>query len=388
MPTIAFALGLQKPDKRRAGIFAGAQRYTQQQGWKSVVDEFPLQGIKPVSVVPQPYDLILAEVTQPLAKRASLCDIPIVNVWPDSPVCDFVPSVLVDYAAAGQIRAEHLIELGVHHFAALGFQDKKSDAIEIKALQKLLREVGYSCHAQWIPSNYNDSPAKWRRSEQLIEQWLQQLTPPVGIFVSSEVLARIVMQMCMTRGWRIPQDVAIIAGSNDISLCESPSPTLSSIEMGYERVGYEAARLAGRLLEARFGAKPITGKALQPRIAPVGLVPRESTDFLTVPDESVARALDFIAANCHLPVSPREVAQAVFTELRTLQRRFDEHLGRTIAAEIRRVRVENAKRELVKSRRQLSEIAIKVGFGSSMRMYEVFRRDLGVTPSEYRKHRS
>lgn len=29
-----------------------------------------------------------------------------------------------------------------------------------------------------------------------------------------------------------------------------------------------------------------------------------------------------------------------------------------------------------------------VGFGESMRMYEVFRRELGTTPSEYRKRRS
>ena len=74
-------------------------------------------------------------------------------------------------------------------------------------------------------------------------------------------------------------------------------------------------------------------------------------------------------------------------ETRTLQLRFRKYLGRPIAAEIRRVRIERAKRELTQSKRSLTEIARDVGFGEAMRMYEVFRRELGITPSEYRKQR-
>jgi LacI family transcriptional regulator len=77
----------------------------------------------------------------------------------------------------------------------------------------------------------------------------------------------------------------------------------------------------------------------------------------------------------------------VLAETRTLQLRFRKVLNRPIAAEIRRVRIERAKRELTQSERRLSEIARDVGFGEPMRMYEVFRRELGVTPSDYRKQR-
>jgi len=62
-------------------------------------------------------------------------------------------------------------------------------------------------------------------------------------------------------------------------------------------------------------------------------------------------------------------------------------LDRPIATEIRRVRIERAKRELTQSNRSLAEIARDVGFGEAMRMYEVFRRELGTTPSDYRKQR-
>jgi AraC-like DNA-binding protein len=51
------------------------------------------------------------------------------------------------------------------------------------------------------------------------------------------------------------------------------------------------------------------------------------------------------------------------------------------------VRTERAKRELTQGKRSIKEIARSVGFGESMRMYEVFCRELGVTPSQYRRQR-
>jgi LacI family transcriptional regulator len=47
--------------------------------------------------------------------------------------------------------------------------------------------------------------------------------------------------MCRQQGWRVPHDVAIIAGMNEESLCEHPRPSLTSVELGYDRIGYEAA---------------------------------------------------------------------------------------------------------------------------------------------------
>jgi len=97
--------------------------------------------------------------------------------------------------------------------------------------------------------------------------------------------------------------------------------------------------------------------------------------------------LEFIAANSHRRIGQDDVSKAVGAETRTLQNRFRKVLDRPIVAEIRRVRIERAKRELVQSKRPLSEIAHDVGFGEAMRMYEVFRRELGVTPGQYRKQR-
>jgi transcriptional regulator GlxA family with amidase domain len=117
------------------------------------------------------------------------------------------------------------------------------------------------------------------------------------------------------------------------------------------------------------------------------VVVRESTDFFAVDDALVAAALEFIAAQSHLPIKMDDVARAVATEPRTLQRRFQKYLNRPIATEIRRVRIERAKRELVQTDRSITSISRDVGFGPPMRMYEVFCRELGVTPTQYRRQR-
>jgi LacI family transcriptional regulator len=87
---------------------------------------------------------------------------------------------------------------------------------------------------------------------------------------------------------------------------------------------------------------------------------------------SASRAQDRIGAE--------DVARAVNIGLRTLQRQFRQYLDRPISAEIQRVRIERAKRELAQSKRPIQEIARDVGFGRSKRMSEAFGRELGVTP--------
>ena len=83
----------------------------------------------------------------------------------------------------------------------------------------------------------------------------------------------------------------------------------------------------------------------------------------------------------------RTTWRAAHIGLRVLQDKFSEHLGRPISEEIRRVCIERAKRELSQSKRPLKEIAHDVGFGPAMQMHKVFVRELGVTPSAYRKQR-
>jgi LacI family transcriptional regulator len=378
---VAVMLGLDWPYKRHAGVFSGTQQFAQEQGWESYIDEYAAETLRAHPEKPAAYDGVIARATRKLAQCAARRRVPVVNVWFSSPVWRSLPGVFPDYAAAGRLRAEHLLSRGLRRFAALTHDRDRGQQFELKAFAATLAEAGCTCAAAKTPLSAAVTLRHWRSVEQTVAAWMNGWQLPVGVYVGDEMEGRMVAQMCRNRGWRVPEDVAIIAGRNEETFCEHLRPTLSSVEFGYERIGYEAARLLDRLMEDdRAPSEPIL-------LPPQGLIVRESTDFFAVDDKLIAATLEFIAANCHLPIGPNDVANAVATGRRTLARHFQKYLGRSIAAEIRRARIERAKRELAQTDRTVKEISRDAGFGPAMRMYEVFVREVGLTPSKYRLQR-
>ena len=62
-----------------------------------------------------------------------------------------------------------------------------------------------------------------------------------------------------------------------------------------------------------------------------------------------------------------------------------ETYGLSFSAKLLQTRLENAKLLLTYSDRKVSEICTLCGFETSSYFYSVFRREAGVTPSEYRR---
>ena len=70
---------------------------------------------------------------------------------------------------------------------------------------------------------------------------------------------------------------------------------------------------------------------------------------------------------------------------RTLQRRFSTSAGRSVARELRRVRLIKAKRLLAETDRLVKQIAQETGFRDAIRFHEAFVREEGLSPSDYRR---
>lgn len=378
---VALVLELNWAYKRHASVYAGTQQYFDEQGWESVIDEYALDALPTRRGTASPYDGVIARATKSLAQRCKKLQVPLVNVWSSSPLGDELPSVYPDYQASGRLRAEHLLARGIRNFAVLGSRRDSADSLELHSFVETIRSNGYTCEVAWMSRSFSDSLPQWRTFNQTIAAWMDKWQLPIGTFVLADSVGRIVVQKCKERGWRVPEDVVMIAGRNEEPLCESPRPSITSMEMGYERVGYEAAKLLHRLMDGEQLRQTTV------HIPPQGLVVRESTDFHISEDELIAAALSFIASNSHRRIGQDDVAKALSVETRTLQNRFRKILNQPIAATIRRVRLERAKRELVQSNRSLKNIARDAGFGSAMRMYDLFKRELGMTPTQFRKQR-
>jgi AraC-like DNA-binding protein len=98
----------------------------------------------------------------------------------------------------------------------------------------------------------------------------------------------------------------------------------------------------------------------------------------------VRRALALTAE--HLADDPRldDIADEVGLASRSLARRFEQEIGMTWRAALRRLRVLRAIEELAGTDRSVTQIAMDVGYSSLSAFQSAFRDLIGQTPSEYR----
>jgi LacI family transcriptional regulator len=114
-------------------------------------------------------------------------------------------------------------------------------------------------------------------------------------------------------------------------------------------------------------------------------VARRSTDVIYAEDEAVGRAVRFIREHATENPYVRDVAKAAGVSVVALQTRFRAALGRTVLAEIQRVRIGRAQALLARSDVKMSAVAEQCGFPNSQRFSVLFRQAAGVSPSAYRR---
>jgi LacI family transcriptional regulator len=362
--------------------YAGCQRYAREAGWQLVLDP-SIKRLDQWSEGRAHYDGILARATQPLVAAARLAGVPMVNLWQDSPALGRMPSVVLDSEAAGVMAAEHLLGRGLRNFAYLGSLKPKASQLEHQGFRARVAQAGYRCTSYRYPHTIFAGDARtWEKFTTKLDEWIGTWRPPVGVFVFQDVFCRFLIDACTARGLSVPGDVAIVGCQNDEIICESMSPSLTSVELGHERMGYEAAKWLDRLMNGEAVSQERTV-----RVAPALLIPRESSDIFAAPDPLVSRALRFIAERSDRLLRVNEVATETGVSRRTLERKFREMVGHSIAEEMVRLRLNRAKRRLADGAVMIKTVAQEAGFQSVSHFSRVFTRTLGISPSQFRAAR-
>jgi AraC family transcriptional regulator, transcriptional activator FtrA len=98
----------------------------------------------------------------------------------------------------------------------------------------------------------------------------------------------------------------------------------------------------------------------------------------------LAQLLDWLRTHLAQSHSVASLAQRVAMSPRTLQRQFTASTGHAPLAWLLRERVDAAKAQLETSRRPLSELAERCGFGGEESLRRHFVRVVGVSPAVYR----
>ena len=96
-------------------------------------------------------------------------------------------------------------------------------------------------------------------------------------------------------------------------------------------------------------------------------------------------AIDEIWTHSHRQISVAAIAHKLKVVRRTLERRFLKETGHTVHTEIVTCRLDRAKRLLSETNVSIKSAAFAAGFHSAANMSKVFRRELKLTPGEYRE---
>lgn len=377
---IGIALDLEEPYPHHQDVFAGVMAYARQRpGWRCVIDEHPGAKARQRKLDRSHYDGIIARADSSIQRAAKRLKVPMVNVQYEHHKPGMA-TVRIDTEATGTLTAEHLLNRGYSRLGVLISGRGKNRQDITKAFSQCVEEHGKSCDIQMLPEGSPSDVAYWVRMENFLKQWIDQMQPPVGLFIESTITARLLVEMAHELGLRVPQDLAVLCYENSVAMDEV-STQLSAIENNYVRFGYEAAELLDRMMDGgAVPKKPIL-------IPPKGIIARASTDYFAVEDELVANALYYISEHLGRKLTVDSIAYELAVSPRTLQSRFDAALGHGVGAEIRRLRLAAVKVMLGEPDLTMASIALKVGFASPAVMSQTFLRELGLSPSAFRKQR-
>jgi LacI family transcriptional regulator len=288
-----------------------------------------------------------------------------------------VANVITNHILVGEMAAKHLLDRGLKRYAYCGFDDWWWSRLRGEGFRRTVAKAGLETFFYKLPRT--KSKRSWDKEPPIIADWLRKLPKPIGLMTCNDDRGELVIEACKIGGVQVPDEVVIVGVDNDQLICDLSSPPLSSVELGVENAGYEAAALLDKIMG---GESPIDREIY---IQPVRVVTRKSTDVLCIDDADMVKAVRFIRQHAQIPIRVDYVADAVHLSRRVLEKRFRSALGHSIHDEIRRVRIEQIVRMLTETQMSISEIAHSLGFPDVAHISRYFRREKGMSPLKYRK---
>lgn len=101
-------------------------------------------------------------------------------------------------------------------------------------------------------------------------------------------------------------------------------------------------------------------------------------------DEPIKQAQEYIENNFEDKITVDQLASMFALGRRNMERRFKKATANTVMEYIQRVKIEVAKKNLEKGRKNVSEVMYEVGYNDTKAFRTIFKRITGLSPVEYR----
>ena len=251
-------------------------------------------------------------------------------------------------------------------------------------VNRVQEDVGKSAAEYFLERGFRNfafvgtpKPAEWCREAVHLAKWLRSLEPETALYAPWDRRALQIISLCSEIGISVPVTVAVLGTDNDEILCESSTPSLSSIALD----GQNAGRLCARLLDMHM-----RGRRVEPMVdlAFPRIVTRQSTDRTLVPDPFLAQALAMVRKDLSVVRTIEDIASELHISRRSLEMKANLVLGSTLKSEINRIRLNEAVRLISNTDLPMSEIAEKCGFCCASHLNTRFKAAFGHSPSVFR----
>jgi LacI family transcriptional regulator len=285
-----------------------------------------------------------------------------------------LPCIETDDRSIAGLAFDHLLERGFSRFAFCGDAHFVWSMQRKRYFSELAEHMGYSCSHYML-----DSGQTWNEERQAMAEWLRSLPKPIGIMTAYDILGQKLLESCQLASIGVPDEVGIIGVDNDELLCNLSSPSLSSVMPNSRETGYRAAETLDRMMSGEKVEVEIKS------IPALDVVMRMSTDVVAVKDRVVADAVRLIRSRVYEDVRIDSLLRAFPFSRRALEERFHRAIGRSPHDVMMDMKCKVIKQFLLETDVPLARIAERVGFKHTEYMSVLFKRETGMTPSEYRK---
>jgi LacI family transcriptional regulator len=319
------------------------------------------------------------------ADRLSRLGLPVVDVAGAYARPNFI-SVTNDDFLTGYRAAVHLTGCGFQRFAFLGVSGTRWSEERRSGFFKAIADSASSPGDRALWPCFERPLAWWEDKAQTnggygdaeLVGFFSGLEPPIALFACNDTTGLRATEYAGKLGIAVPEELAILGVDNEDILCELSSPSLSSVMLDCEAIGYRAAVV----LDSVLGGQPEFARITVP---PREVAERESTRIFTCEDELVARAATYIRAHAQEGIDVSDVLPVVSASRRSLETRYRRALGRSLHDEIVWARIAWAKRLLGGTSYTLGRVAQESGFGALGRFHEAFKGAEGLSPGEWRR---
>lgn len=158
-----------------------------------------------------------------------------------------VDEIHSDEVKGGYLATRHLIERGRKNILVItGYLFKSAAYMRLEGYKKALKEYGIPFREELIIEPDIDIESGYQAMREAIEKGLEF----DAVFCYNDLLAFGAMKALKERGYRIPEDVAVV-GYDDIVYSSFVCPSLTTVRIKKFEMGYEAFRMLLQRLKGR-----------------------------------------------------------------------------------------------------------------------------------------